>query len=817
MNTSRERRLNSRWPRQQRSRIEKHQFHNWNSGLLAVILTLVCARVPATAQDFRVTEIAINAQGQLTVSHPSVSSAYYLFYRGDGVTNINQVVELKLGQDGTGQLTDPTRADSSPQAYYRVLQVPRDQSLDVDGDGLPDVYELLHPTFLNPLNPSDAALDYDGDGKSNLQEFIAGTNPADLPSDPAAVVSPVNPGGVTSVADATKFLYTGPNPIQAGVPNGTFDAQRVCVLRSKVTQRDGSVLPGVTVSILDHPEFGQTKTRPDGMFDLAVNGGGRLTVKFERPGYCPAQRPIVAPWSDYSCLPDVVMITMDPAVTAVTLGTNAPAQVARGSVQTDADGSRRATLILQPGTCANLIVNGATQSCSSLNLRATEFTVGGKGPTSMPGRLPSNSAYTYCVELSADEAPATGASVQFNQPLCFYLENFLNFPVGQAVPLGYYDRQKGVWVAAPNGRVIKVLAVNNGVAEVDLNGSGAPANASQLAALAFTDEELRRVGTLYAPGQTLWRACLTHFSPWDCNWNGAPPPGAAPPPSQSGGPNPDNSCSAGGSIIEVERQSLGEFLDIVGTPYQLHYRSHRARGYLPAYSIPIVLSESNVPGSLKRIELVIEVAGRLFNEQFSPAPNQIRVFTWDGLDAYGRFLPGTHPIKVRIGYVYDAYYVPPSQFEQAFATFPETTIAGNRARDEITLWKDWKGTIGNLLSDGVGLGGWTVDIHHAYDSRSRTLHYGDGRRRSASALESTIINTFAGGAFASAENGDGGPATGALLRSPTGLVTGPDGSLYIAGWGQAASLRPLRAMLTAALASQRLMRAATAGRRRRRC
>src|SRR5437879_9270067 len=90
------------------------------------------------------------------------------------------------------------------------------------------------------------------------------------------------------------------------------------------------------------------------------------------------------------------MITIDPAVTAVTLGTNAPAQVAQASVQTDADGSRRATLILPPGTCANLIVNGATQSCSSLNLRATEFTVGAKGPTSMPGQLPWNSAYTYC-------------------------------------------------------------------------------------------------------------------------------------------------------------------------------------------------------------------------------------------------------------------------------------------------------------------------------------------------------------------------------------------------------------------------------------
>ena len=33
-------------------------------------------------------------------------------------------------------------------------------------------------------------------------------------------------------------------------------------------------------------------------------------------------------------------------------------------------------------------------------------------------------------------------------------------------------------------------------------------------------------------------------------------------------------------------------------------------------------------------------------------------------------------------------------FEQAFAEFSGQTISANMARQELTLWKDWKGQIG---------------------------------------------------------------------------------------------------------------------------
>jgi len=61
------------------------------------------------------------------------------------------------------------------------------QSVDSDGDGLPDSYENNY-AFLNPLNTADAALDQDGDGYSNLEEYIVGTNPDSVASKPGDVL-----------------------------------------------------------------------------------------------------------------------------------------------------------------------------------------------------------------------------------------------------------------------------------------------------------------------------------------------------------------------------------------------------------------------------------------------------------------------------------------------------------------------------------------------------------------------------------------------------------------------------------------------------
>jgi hypothetical protein len=134
------------------------------------------------------------------------------------------------------------------------------------------------------------------------------------------------------------------------------------VLRGTVITRDGDPLYGVTISVLDHPEFGQTLSREDGMFDLAVNGGGVLTVEFRKDGYLSVQRKVDAPWQDFAFLPDVALISLDSQVTPVELGAGAPEQVARGSEVTDGDGTRRATLIIPAETTATMTLpDGSTQ------------------------------------------------------------------------------------------------------------------------------------------------------------------------------------------------------------------------------------------------------------------------------------------------------------------------------------------------------------------------------------------------------------------------------------------------------------------------
>jgi hypothetical protein len=110
-----------------------------------------------------------------------------------------------------------------------------------------------------------------------------------LPPDPSSVAPPLDTSVATTIASSTAFLYSGPNPIQTGVTPNSIVPTRAAVVRGRVLDKSNEPLPGVTISILNHKEFGQTLSRADGMFDLAVNGGGSLTLTYTKTGFhrCP--------------------------------------------------------------------------------------------------------------------------------------------------------------------------------------------------------------------------------------------------------------------------------------------------------------------------------------------------------------------------------------------------------------------------------------------------------------------------------------------------------------------------------------------------
>ncbi|WP_437644886.1 hypothetical protein [Sorangium sp. So ce362] len=94
-----------------------------------------------------------------------------------------------------------------------------------------------------------------------------------------------------------------------------------------------------------------------------------------------------------------------------------------------------------------------------------------------------------------------------------------------------------------------------------------------------------------------------------------------------------------------------------------------------------------MPASLVRIDLVVEIAGRRFEERFAcPCePNSETTFSWDGKDASGRPLEGAQPMS--------------------------TPIARTRTRDDVTLWKVWRGApaSGGVCLLSAGAFAWAAD------------------------------------------------------------------------------------------------------------
>jgi RHS repeat-associated protein len=656
------------------------------------------------------------------------------------------------------------------------------------GDGKSSTEPNARHSYDTPGTYTVVLLVKDKDGAtstSSKQITLSQPPPAPEPKPSAPVV---DASVATHISSATKFLYSGDTATQVMPNPDVIDPRRIAVIRGVVRYLDpnshGSEhapLSGVKISVRDHDEFGYTLSAADGSFNFVANGGGLITLTYAKDGYLPVSRRVRLPWQDYVHLPVAIMHSIDSSpVTSIDTERPGGNRVARGRLIEDQHGKRQATLIFPPGVKAQASGDGGSkQELGELSIRSIEYSVGPQGHVAMPRELPPNSGYTYAVELMAEEAE----SVSFDQPLVHYVDNFLNFPVGEIVPVGYLDRDLGEWVASDNGLVIGVVSVTGELAEVDIDGKGKVAKPAALARLGVTEAERRHLAEIYEPGDTLWRVSIPHFSPWDFNWPFGPPKGATPPglPGPKGGkPDPDP-CLKPGSVIDVQNQVLEEEVPVAGTNFSLHYVSDRVPGRLDAYTLEIPLSGNKTAAPLKRIELEIKVAGQFIKESFPPAPEQTYKFVWDGKDGFGRHLQGTQPATISVHYVYDAVYKKPAALQRSFAEYSDVDIDANPARQEITMYQEWTTQLGTWDARGLGLGGWSLSMHHIYDPVGRILFPGHGGRQSADVTDDVIV-TVAGTREANEEPGygDGGPAVKATLNCPAGVDVAPDGTVYIA-------------------------------------
>lgn len=681
----------------------------------------------------------------------------------------------------------------------------------VDGDTLASGYSGPSPRTFScrvplDLGPNRIVIEaFDAAGNADTLVRYAYRTPTETSNlrqatNAALGVSDLSATEATSFRSAIQFLYTGNDPVQVGLADSTLMAAREAVISGRVFARDFGGLVNVTVSVLGHPEYGSTLTRVDGSFDLVVNGGSRLTLRFRKAGFLEAQRDVDVPTEDYVILDDLALIGQRARADSIHTASGAQAVVSR--FESDANGDRKLTLLFAPATECSVTTSSGTQIYPDFHVRVKEFTVGADGEESMPAGLPPTTAYTYCVDLGVDEAAQQAGGdllppiVTFNQPVVAYVKEFLGMRVGSAMPSGYYDQRRAEWVASEDGTVVRVTSISGGHANFDTNGDGVPDSLAQLTALGITTTERQQVAQLFAAGDSLWRMRIQHFSPHDFNPNiamlassGSRLHANAQSLSQLVGA-PEATC---GCVIENENRVLGETIPIQGTPYALHYRSNRQPGDIAMRTLRIPLVGSPLPQDLRRIRIRVDVAGKRYAYDLNYGEfhaNQVFTFDdWDGSDRYGRPIIGSVTATIRVGLEFIAAYATQSGTRNSFNQAADVPVgAGSTAEGERSvgrlIWTTQRVSIGAPSMASAGLGGWTITPHHYFDPSGRgTFWGGDGSFRYGY-RNLPVVYRYAGTGLSSTgqspptEGSEVVIGTGGYHVTPYDLAFGRNDSLY---------------------------------------
>ncbi|MEM7384719.1 MAG: hypothetical protein AAF514_07205, partial [Verrucomicrobiota bacterium] len=144
--------------------------------LFRSLVGFLCILGPAVGQEAPLVHLSRSAGGSMELQIEGRADNYYILYRGQDLTKHGEAVAMALGGNGTLTLRD-RYAISADQVFYRVLEVPTNQSRDTDGDGRLDFRELRENIFKpgfsvgNPLNPVDNVRPDDGSYRLDLEGF----------------------------------------------------------------------------------------------------------------------------------------------------------------------------------------------------------------------------------------------------------------------------------------------------------------------------------------------------------------------------------------------------------------------------------------------------------------------------------------------------------------------------------------------------------------------------------------------------------------------------------------------------------------------
>jgi RHS repeat-associated protein len=608
----------------------------------------------------------------------------------------------------------------------------------------------------------------------------------------------VGPNGIAS-AQVLVSVEGNPAPQPAGSfgsnynqlvpPDATiseYDPQKFAVIRGQVKDINNNPLSEVLISVNGHAEYGTTATDINGGYSLPVEGGATLNVVFRKQGFVTAHRTVTVLFNDIAVVQTPVLLAEDQEATTLTLDGDPQTVVThRSRPLTDSFGTRRATLVFTGDTQVFAVDENGDDlfALTTMTVRATQV----QNPESMPAVLPPTTSYTHCVELSVDGV----ARVRFSQPVMMWVENFLGFALGDVVPVGYYDRQQGEWIASENGWVVILLDQNSdGIVDaLDMDGDNAPDDLDSDGDYADEVLGLSDPGQ-YTPGTMFWRVPIPHFTPWDCNWPSLPEEGSTDPNARREAnvdqqkdechDQPVPADNPEDSYVNCRSRVYHEDIPVAGTGLTLHYSTNRASGYQTVINVPA--SGSTVPTTLKYIIVRLEIAGLQFEQTLPALPDQQAEFVWDGLDYLGQRVLGP-TAKISVGFAYEAVYFAFGNNTPSLPAFgqPGTIITEITAQQEIISWQQYEQTVYNTSAlPGMLAEGWSLSNHHYIfisPDDSRLLFKGDGVHVASG---TPIITTVAGNGNSGNGNGPDPLAVMRAIGHVAGVTADAAGNFYFA-------------------------------------
>ena len=647
--------------------------------------------------------------------------------------------------------------------------------------------------------------------------------PIPVPADPKDVAPELDPGAATSVYDATKFLFTGANPIQRDVEPGAIERQDrspSCAARVPGPRRQAdrgrardraSTTPS---SAAPAPAPTASSTSPSTAAASRSSSRPRAS--------CTVQRTLSPNWQDYE---------------TARRRRDGPGRPEREGHRPELDASRsRSSRAPSPRTrtasararCSSpraptprwSCPNGQTKAVGELKIRVTEFTYGDQGDEAMPGSLPAQLRLHVRRRVQRRRGAegrrdrrSTSTSRSSTTPRTSSARRS-----AAPVPTGYYDRETR---RVEGGRE---RPRDQGPQRGERHRRRRHRRRRQGRHRPRHDRRRARATSpsLYEPGQELWRVLITHFTPWDHNWPYGPPPGAKPPKlKEFEWKDPNDPCQQQGSAIGCETQTLGESIPVTGTGMTLDYSTERTPGWRVDETLRSRSRAATLPPRLKGIQLHDRRRRRADREALvRPELPDHRREHLQGLSADhaqprlrvplgrpGRLRPrdpgprdgeDQRDLRLRV----QLLRARPRTSSRSFGQFGSDTRGLRRplrVRQPVGL--DGHALLlrhpdraddhprDRLLGRAArrdGLGGWSLNEHHAYDPVERALRRGDGSTVRAEALPpvvETLAGTTAAASAAAAASGnypkDGAPANEANIDYLADYVRSPDGNLYL--------------------------------------